>query len=211
MTEETFLATASTRGTTALEKASALIIVGDEHYEEAASLLEHIKDFKIRVMESTKPLVEAAHKAHKAVKDQQNKFLAPVNEAAAILGRKMGTYQEERELERLRIQRVEQDRLDAEAKTEAAELAEIILDENPELAMTMEDNAQAPVAVVPSLAPKVKGQQIRKTWHCEVIDASKVPREFMIPDEKAIGAYVRARKDSARIEGVRTWSKTHVH
>ena len=75
MTEETLLATASTRGKTALEKANALIIVGDENYGEAASLLDDIKDFKIRVMESTKPLVEAAHLAHKDAKGQQNEVI----------------------------------------------------------------------------------------------------------------------------------------
>lgn len=206
-----FLDTAAPRAVTVLDEANALEILGDEHYAQASALLASIKDFKAQVMASTGPVVKLAHEAHKAAKAQQNGFLEPVNEAQAILSRKMGAYQAEQERERLLAQKLAQAEADAEAKAEAAAVAETILDENPELAMTMEDNAKAPEVKIQSFAPKVKGQQVRKTYHFEIFDASKVPRAFLVPDEKAIGAYVRTRKGKVEIEGVRAWAETNVH
>lgn len=47
------------------------------------------------------------------------------------------------------------------------------------------------------------GSRVLMPWKHEVIDASKVPDQFKVVDEKALGAYARAMKDKAAVPGVR--------
>jgi len=65
---------------------------------------------------------------------------------------------------------------------------------------------QAPVAVAP---PKLDGVSSRKVWKFEVIDVGNLPRRYLIPDEKAIGAAVRSMGlDAAHlIPGIRVWAE----
>lgn len=46
----------------------------------------------------------------------------------------------------------------------------------------------------------------RVDWKAEVIDASLLPREYLMPDETKINAVVRASKGSIQIPGVRVFS-----
>lgn len=52
--------------------------------------------------------------------------------------------------------------------------------------------APAPVFIAPA-APKRKGK--RETWDFRVVDASKIPAKFMIPDEVKIRQYVKMHKE----------------
>ena len=60
--------------------------------------------------------------------------------------------------------------------------------------------------VLPKETPKMKEMQARETWQFEVVDEKLVPREFMSPDPKKIGAVVRSQKKLANIPGVRIWA-----
>lgn len=60
-------------------------------------------------------------------------------------------------------------------------------------------------------APKAEGVAPREVWRFEVTNPAKVAPAFLCPDEKKIGATVRAMKaDAASIlgEGVRVWKDT---
>ena len=59
-------------------------------------------------------------------------------------------------------------------------------------------------------APEHTTTQIVDKWVYLVEDVERLPGEFMMPDEKKIGAYVRANKDKAKIPGVRIWNATTV-
>jgi hypothetical protein len=87
----------------------------------------------------------------------------------------------------------------AEAKVEKAESK----------AQSLEQHAATVVApVIHREPPRVAGLQMRETWKFEVTDPSKINAAFLIPDEKKIGAQVRALKgDAAQIigAGVRIW------
>jgi hypothetical protein len=69
------------------------------------------------------------------------------------------------------------------------------------------------VAVAPSV-PKVAGIKGRVNFKFEVIDASKLPREYMKPDEVKIGEIVRRLKNvktaSALIPGIRVWEEDSI-
>ena len=65
---------------------------------------------------------------------------------------------------------------------------------------------QAPV--IAAKIPEVKGVATIEVWKYEVTDASLLPREYLKPDEVAIGAMVRAKKGDTTIPGVRVYSET---
>ena len=54
--------------------------------------------------------------------------------------------------------------------------------------------AVKPVTVKPNI-PTQAGVVIRRNWRFKIVDATKIPRAFLIPDEQAIGAIVRANKN----------------
>jgi flagellar biosynthesis GTPase FlhF len=66
------------------------------------------------------------------------------------------------------------------------------------------------VRVAPSI-PKVAGVPSRQNWKFEIVDANKIPRRYLVPDESAIGYMVRTSKDAKKAEaecpGLRVWSE----
>jgi uncharacterized membrane protein YqiK len=65
--------------------------------------------------------------------------------------------------------------------------------------------AQVVAPVVQRAAPKVAGLTFTEVAKFEVVDKSKLPLEYLIPDEVRIGKVVRALKTEANIAGVRVW------
>lgn len=96
--------------------------------------------------------------------------------------------------------------------SEAAKLAaraEQKVERADEKANALEVQAATTVApVIQREAPKVTGVSVREVWKFEVTDPSKINPAFLMPDEKKIGAQVRAmRGDAAALigPGVRVW------
>lgn len=65
--------------------------------------------------------------------------------------------------------------------------------------------AQVVAPVVQRAAPKVAGLSFREVAQFEIVDKSKLPPEYLIPDEVRIGKVVKALKLEANIPGVRVW------
>ena len=61
-----------------------------------------------------------------------------------------------------------------------------------------------------STLPKVDGISVREVWKFEVIDAAKVPKKYLAPDERMIGGVVRSLKGNAAIPGVKVWMEKSV-
>lgn len=96
---------------------------------------------------------------------------------------------------------------EAEAKRKAAEEAEAARLREAEAKRAAA--ASMPTApVVHFEQPKVAGVSSRQVWKFEIADAAQLPREYLIPDEKAIGAVVRALGERASIPGVRVYADT---
>lgn len=79
-----------------------------------------------------------------------------------------------------------------------------------ESAMKAAAAAQTPAEMVREIhhahkaqVPKVAGLSSRETWRFDVVDESELPREYMTPDLKKIGAVVRSEGRNANIPGVR--------
>lgn len=58
--------------------------------------------------------------------------------------------------------------------------------------------------------PEVKGCAIKDVWTGEVDDASQIPREYLVPDEKTLKAMTKARKCDPKIPGWRAYPQPSV-
>jgi hypothetical protein len=196
-----------------VDTVKAITVTTDAEYEVAAGWLRECAATKKRITEFFKPIVKAAHEAHKAAKDRENEALKPVVEAESHLSRTMGDYQaacaaERREQERM-LREIERQEQEAETQRIAAQYAAMGNDALADAAM----NAPLPASTIKldEFAPKVAGTATLTTWTFEIVDAALIPREYLIPDEKKIGGVVRAMKDATKIPGVRIIKQTKVH
>lgn len=173
------------------------------------------------------PILDAA----KNVDDQFRGPLAELTNAVQAIDAAVKTYtaEEERkrraEEERLRAEaRVEQERLAAEARLAEAraeqlrlaaeekrregELAEAAkLESRAETQEAKADTAVAQSRVVstpfvPPANTKVAGLSTRENWSFRITDASKLPREYLVPNESAIRSVVKGLKGATNIPGV---------
>ena len=104
------------------------------------------------------------------------------------------------EAERARKEREERDRLEAEARRIAQQQAEA--QRRPvEMPAPLPPVAEAPRGVRTDYGTA----SVRKTWDFEIIDAAKLPPAFLIPNEQAIRAAVRA--GARQIDGVRIFQR----
>jgi len=184
----------------------------DEDYVKAAKHLKWCKTLAKQVKDFMSPIVKAAHEAHKAAKARENETLTPIKHAQDVLGRVMGVYQRELAEAKRIAEAEERARLEREAAEAKAQYVDTLIEND------LCDEAEAVEAAppmrqepnLPSAAPRVAGTAVRTNWCFEITDPLAIPREYLIPDEKAIGAMVRARREHTNIPGVRAYSETRV-
>ena len=72
--------------------------------------------------------------------------------------------------------------------------------------------AETIVAPVVNVAPKVPETKLSMvvSYSFEIVDTAAIPAEYMMPDEKKIGAVVRATKGSITISGVKVIKRESV-
>lgn len=189
-----------------LEQAKALEVTTAEDYESAASVLQALtvreKDVEAKKAELWNPLA----KLTKSVQALFNPPLKVLDEAKKLVSSKMGTYaQEQRNIALAAQARADQEADEARRKLEAkAERAE----EQGDFARADVFTSRANSIEAPEIEadiPKVHGVQLRQRWLFEVTDASLVPREYLMVDERLIRAEVNAKESLAKIPGVRIW------
>ena len=144
------------------------------------------------------------------------KIMAPFEQNDTVIKAKRDVYIREQERIRAETQR----KIDEQYRKEQAALDEARRKEQEKLNRKAErQGVEAPVlppATVLPPPPKVEVVQtvhtdigrstVRKAMKFEVVDPSLVPREYLMPDEKKIGAAVRA-KIVTSIPGVKIWEE----
>jgi hypothetical protein len=146
--------------------------------------------------------------AKKAIMDLYRGPAEQLERAERVIKHALLCFQQEAERKRLEAQRIAEERArkeEEERRRELAEQAEADLDAGRTIA-AMEKVERANevfvmAEVIPAL-PKVSGLQTRGKWKHRVVDASLVPREFMIPDDKTLAGLATSRKDKAQVPGV---------
>jgi hypothetical protein len=190
-----------------LQQAQALTVETAAEYEEAAVVLQNLtvreKEVEARKAELWDPLA----KLTKSVQALFNQPLKVLDQAKKLVSGKMGAYAvEQRNIALAAQQRANQEAEDARQKL-LAKAERAADDGNHARAEVLEARAESIQAdAVESDIPKVSGIQLRERWLFEVIDPDKVPREFLMVDERLIRAEVNAKGSLARIPGVRIWS-----
>ena len=178
------------------------------------------KRYKSKVKELTEQRMSITRKLDDAKNSIMDLFKPPIQlleEGAKTLDKKLNEYYLEQERKRKEEEarlRAEQRAVEERARKEAEEARLAAA-----AAVTAEEKAQAEakakiadqtasVAAVTAVAPeteKLKGA--RKTWDFEIEDESKIPLEYMMPDEKKIRAMVVATKGKVAIPGIRPIQK----
>jgi len=190
-----------------VSKANALTITTPELYIVATDMAKTITERKKFVINEFKEPKDLAKKAHLAIVAMEAKCLEPLNEARYILDRKRIAYDEQQELIRRAKQReAEEEARKQQAKLEAqAEKKAIKAEKNGDKATAealRQDVPQVPIPVVEKETPIIKGTSKRRMWKARIVDETKIPRKYLIPNMVAINGIAKAEKDKASIPGV---------
>ena len=190
-------------------QAGAKLNVGDaDEYITACDVLSGIKARKKAVEAQKKVSITPLWKEYKEAMVPFVTTLSSIDFEMGILSGKVVGY--EREQERLR--RAKEDALRAAAKKEAdaenrRKEREAKTQEkagNDEEAMLLREEKVVPVMpTVPSYVPPVASVKHVETWDYEIVEARRIPREFLKVDEAAIKDYVKKFQAKAKIAGVR--------
>lgn len=100
--------------------------------------------------------------------------------------------------------------IEVESETGDSDLAEAVLEMQAEpdpVPLVVAERVAVPIVERPIEAPKAEGLGSRTSYKFRVVDDSQVPREYLVVDEKSIGAIVRARKGRITIPGVEIWEE----
>lgn len=190
----------------AIVMAATDFVVQDAYsYTAALEAVRHIKTFRKKVMEWFKESKGLAFTLHRSITTREKETDAPAKEAEAIYKCKAGAWElaeQQRELEeqeRLREQarkEEEEGRLAEAARLEGAghsDQADALLEAPP---------ANLPMPILPSAVPKIKGVSSTTVYRHRIVNASLIPRVWLIADEKRIAAFGRSMGEKAAIEGV---------
>ena len=140
--------------------------------ERRKNITRKLDDAKKEIMDFFRPL-----------QDKLSLFIS-INEKLVLDWRKKENERVKKEEEALRLKQEQE-------KKEQPE------DELDDLLDGMQDVQQQ--TKIMASAPKVKG--VTKYYSCEVVDVEKLPREYMIPDEKRLNSLARAEKENFKIPG----------
>lgn len=176
-------------------------------YRYAGQLVAAVKDLKAKIQAYFKPIKEQAYKTWREICDKEKAELSKLEPLEKKLSGQLVAYQMEEERKR----REEEERLRAEARKREEELRLQMAMElekqgrKEEAEQIVSTPVEVPAIKVESSVPKVEGISSREEWTFEIEDPNIIPREFLMPDEKKIRAYVKTMKEKAQIPGVKVY------
>lgn len=186
------------------DQAKGLDIRDNETYQAAGEMLLTIKALRKEINATFDPIISKALAAHREALAQKKKIETPLADAEGIIKPRIAAYQDEQE----RIRRAEELRLRAELKKqeEEAQLAQAVATSesgDPELAdQIMNETISVPQVILPKSTPKVDGISTRKIWRWRLKNIAQIDRKYLVPNDVAINAQVRALgKDAESVVG----------
>lgn len=185
------------------ETSKAVIIKDQESYEYQALRLRTVKTQWSEIETKRKELSKPFQLAVKQLNDFFNEPLDVLKRAEASIKNALIRYTDIKEKERLEEER----KLRIEAEKQAAKL-EKKADKQEEKGQTEKaeetrmEAASIPVPVVEKKVGKVKGISYKENWKFRIIDESKIPRKYLIPNEKELGLIARSTKGKVNVPGV---------
>lgn len=184
-----------------------------DEYQLACKLGQQI-EAKIVLFEGEyRPNIQRLHEAHKEALRQLTDLTGPLDKAKKWLASKVGDWlmRERRERERQERELAERARQDQQREL-AARAEELRKAGEAEAAAAIEQRAETLPTPAVVIAPpeKAEGQRERRGWDFEVEDPALLPREYLMPNEKAIRGVVNSLGDQAKIPGVKVFPRQTV-
>ncbi len=191
-------------------------ITTQAEYESAGEFAREIKRRMKAVSELMDPPIAKAHALHRDLTGRRKALLMPLEQAERHVKGLMSSYLAEEDRKR----REEEARLREEARRKAeAEAAERRrAEEERRLAeasrleaegkaaeadrLVSEEIVTAPAEPEPIVLatpkPSADGVSARETWKVRIVDATKVPRQYLVPDEAALRRLATSLKGAAQ-------------
>ena len=193
-------------------EANVLVVTDNQTNKFASDYLKNLKSIQKRIEDEFDPAIAQAHQLHKSLTDQRKRYLAPLEHAEQAIKRKIADFLAIEEQRRQEEQRKAQAIAEAAERKRREELEEQARrheaagrTEKAEERRQMAEETFVPAPIVESKIEQQKGISTVQVWKFEIVDESKLPSEYTMPDEAAIGKVVRALKDKANIPGVRVF------
>ncbi len=199
-----------TESTELAERYENFSITTTEIYAGAGGDLKAVKAKAKELDGLRKSLTKPLDESKKRIMDLFKRPLEILSAVESAIKGAMINWQREQE----RIRQAEEARLREAQRKEAERLQELAAKAEERGDTSKAEEFEGRAAVVQSTAPivankveKIEGIQTKLIWKFRIIDVSKIPREYMIPNEKAIGEIGRATKGAIIIEGVEFYSE----
>ena len=196
-------------------KADGIVVASQDDLDIAQAFLISLKSIRKEIDRTFAPVIKKAHDAHKEAIAQKKKHEAPILDAEKLVKGRVKVYLDEQERLRaeeaaaqLAIRKAEEDA--ALAAAEAAEKDGDSVAAERLIESAAKETEQA-LTEKKKPSPQLRGRShTRKVWKWEIVDESKIPREYLVVDTKKIGAAVRSNSGNVDIPGVRTYEDTVV-
>lgn len=214
-----------------LSSAERVEIENQAQYEYAADCLKGVKAKAKELDTKRKAITGPIDMAKKAVMDLFRKPTEDLDKAERLLKKGMLAYTEEQERKRReqeeklqkqaeaerrrkekqqraweekeRKKREEAEKFAAEGKAEEARKAEAEAEKAAEKAAEREEEAsQVQAPILASNTEQPKGVSYRSKWTAEIIDLSKVPVEYLLPNMPMLNKVAQTTKGALVIPGV---------
>lgn len=173
--------TLTAEGSSVLDMIKRTAVNTPENYKWAAQSVAEIKETRERMESERRKAVDPLGIVVKLINGWFKPGITALDAAEALLKQKMVEYA--RLAEKKRTQFI------------AAAGASSSQKERVKLLDKADDN----------LPPEIEGISTRQTWTGEVVDADKIPRTWLIPDEKALRAHTRSKGGDPKIPGWRAF------
>jgi hypothetical protein len=204
---------------TIVDQAKAITVTDADTYTIAGNMWKDLGDMMDKIDETFNPLIEAAHRSHKAALAKKAEFYNPLKEARTNIKKLMSDYDQKQE----RLRQEEQRRLEVEARRQEEErrLQDAILaeelGETEEASAILEEPVQVAPVIVPKATPKLPGGPVyREVWSAQVTDIKalckavadgRVSKECVQANMPALNKMATALKRTMNIPGVQAVSR----
>ena len=182
-------------------------------YASAGNDLKKIKAKAKELDTLRKSLTQPLDESKKRIMAFFQKPLEFLAQAESAVKSAMLNWQSEQE----RVRQIEIARLEAIQRKETERLEKLAAAAEKRGDEKKAEEFSGRAAVVQSIAPVVESKVekisgIAKTiiWKFRIVDVAKIPREYMIPNELALGQIARGTKGALKIDGVEFYSEESI-
>lgn len=190
---------------TVAEQVKNLKIIDQISYERAATIKVSLTSLRKKIKIFFDPMVEKSKASYDEIRNKRDVFLDPTVELEDELKIKLKSYERKKEQEAEEARRKaeeERQRKQAEEKAKAKEEAEVLGVDVSEVEVK-EVEIEQPLPTI----DKVVGLGLRRNWKARVIDKSKLPLEYLVPDMVALNAQARKLKKEFNVSGAEAYEE----